>query len=411
MHPLVSLLAILAFVVGSQIAGIKLDQLKMAETVKESTLLGLADFVSGGSCRNGSIFALSVLFMLVSRVLMNYMAAGIPFYRNVLANDKARFGRHVFCLDLVVAVALTAWLVTYLGNEGVVLPENGSVMRVVFLYWSGAVILRLLVAIVNKSILRVDGVVAVMAAGFLLSIGRWFADSARQNSEMVGVWTWVVIIGLFMAALAGAIFLERDEVRIPLESSRLAAQGGHRTGVNYVPVKTLSPFGGGFPSGIDRSFSTLLIFLIAYVSEILRVACAYYTVVLKILVGIVVPIVVSLLYLVQASLRAKVVMKSMVEQLRKSGGFIEGIHPGEATANYLQDKFANSISHASVFIVFGLLSVQIANLTGLPIPLHPLALVSLWAVVELCRDTYRGLALIKTERALYGSHYDPYEIK
>lgn len=74
--------------------------------------------------------------------------------------------------------------------------------------------------------------------------------------------------------------------------------------------------------------------------------------------------------------------------MRQGGYFIEGQRPGKATADYLHQKAVRPVTYEVIFVVAGLLLIQAANVRGLAVPVHPLAFISMWAVVELCTDMY-----------------------
>lgn len=398
-HPAVTFLFIIVFVAGSQFEVIYIDRLKITEILKTNPLLNLIDFTGGGSLSSGSVFMISIIFMILSGVVVNYMSSGIPFYKNLAQYEKSRFRMHALAVDFIAAAVFSIWLAVFLIRNGILIPGDGIFLSSVLLLMAGVLIMRIITAGLNKSALGLEGVQVLLAAGFLLSIFRWLS-AAVTNPEFTGLRIWMVIAGIFAAAAAGAIYIENSEARIKFDSSRFISRSGRGYSSNYFPLKINSPFGGGLSLREDRNFPALLMLLISFLFEILRFASADMTSVLKILVGIIVPLFISFIYLFHTALKGKYLIKNLTDQLRKNEDFIPGVRPGNSTYNYIGDKFSKLIGSASVFVVLGFLCVQIVNITVLPVPLHPLTLVSLWAIAELFHNIYDGFKLYKTERNL-----------
>lgn len=375
--PFVSLILIIIFVLGSQYITLEVNIAKLGQAIKESPFLRLVDFIGGGSCSNSSIFTISVLFIIMSRLLM-YI---IPFYRNMLlqSNKGRSYERHrfdTFYFDLIVALVFTIILVIYFAKKGIVSTDNGNLIKTLLFYLSGAFILLCIVKIIDKSN---DGLLMVMVTGFVISIIHWFIDILSEDIQGFTLWIWLSIVTIFPLAIWTATLLERFNIKIPEILNSKASK------VYYFKIYPISPFGKMWFG------HTLYLFLTAYIFDLLYVfSCEYENVFLKILIGVIAPFFVTMVIYAQTKIRYNFICNYEAKFLQQKGGFVSGIRPGEATVNYLLEKTKRPFMYELAFLIYGLLIVQVANLIVFPVYLHPLAFVSMWAFVKfiiLWKDT------------------------
>ena len=171
---------------------------------------------------------------------------------------------------------------------------------------------------------------------------------------------------------------------------RVGQPGPRQRSSAYVPTRVISPFGGIIYSPrliADTSVPTFLIFLLAYVFDLLRIASTnYHASVYRILVALVIPLILSMVYVFLDLLRNASRLSSALDLLKRSGAAIPGVEPGKNSASYLIRNSVWTVTEGSAYVICGLMAVQVGNLTILPVPLHPLGLVLIWAVVGLSGD-------------------------
>jgi preprotein translocase subunit SecY len=331
-----------------------IDTAALADYFKEleGTLFALLDMFSGGSLSRLSIFALGVMPYISSSIIMQLLQVVSPDLKRLAKEEGAagrkkvtqytRYGTVLISLIQGLAMAKVAMGMTSPVNGlRVVLDPSTTFMLVSTLTVTAGTILVMWIGerITEKgigngiSLIIFAGIVANIPAGIYRMFER---VSSNEMSLIAGL-----VIAVFMAAvLIFIVFMERGQRRIPIHYAKRQMGrkmfGGQTT---HLPLRVNT-------SGVIPPIfaSSLLMFpaTIAQVStsELLRSISDWFNI-----NGLAYNIIYVALIVFFCFFYTAIIFdtKDISENLKKQGGFVPGIRPGEKTQQYI-DKVLTRIT-------------------------------------------------------------------
>jgi preprotein translocase subunit SecY len=379
-NPLSVLFLIAMVVIGSQLVTIPVRRDELAKLLAERPFLRLLDFIGGGAYQKGALFTLGALALILSRGAMTLRIAFLPGYGDRVQRtldghpgETAGLERRFVAFDRAAAAVFVALLVWHQATHGVIATDPRTLIVAFTFYFAGALMLLWIVLAIDIS-RQADGLTAIVAAGCLTSVIQWLLANARRSSV-------VIPAALIVVALAIAWVLDRRlTTYVPYRSPGMKLGRG----LLRVDIGPMAPF------AMDRILNTLAVVICAYGFDLmLSIAPRIPGSALQWTMIFGVPLMVScLLYGTVAFWTRYEHLKGVARQLQQGGYFIEGVRPGNKTTDYLQKKALLPVSYELLFVVGGLLLIQAANVRAFAVPVHPLAFVSMWAVIELCTYMY-----------------------
>ncbi len=342
-----TLVALVIYRVGTYIPMPGIDPVVLEEFFRQQSrgVLGMVDIFAGGALSRMTIFALSIMPYISASIIVQLMAAVVPKLEALKKEGEAgraklnQYTRYLtVALALVQSFALSTGLEHMMGPSGPAVPEPGLIFRftttvtltagTMFLVWLGEQITSRGVGngtslIIFSSI--VAGVPSSIAGA--LELSRTGALSAGSI---------IFLTAIIMVVIACVVFVERAQRRILVQYPKRQVGnkmfGGEAT---HLPLKLNSA--GVIPpifassllllpltlvgfSGADATqdwaqwISTHLghgrpLFMVLYAALIIFFSFFYTAVVFN--------------------------PKDTADNLKKYGGFIPGIRPGNNTADYL----------------------------------------------------------------------------
>jgi preprotein translocase subunit SecY len=331
-----------------------IDTAALADYFKEleGTLFALLDMFSGGSLSRLSIFALGVMPYISSSIIMQLLQVVSPDLKRLAKEEGAagrkkvtqytRYGTVLISLIQGLAMAKVAMgMVSPVNGLRVVLDPSTAFMLVSTLTVTAGTILVMWIGerITEKgigngiSLIIFAGIVANIPAGIYRMFER---ISSNEMSLIAGL-----AIAVFMAAvLIFIVFMERGQRRIPIHYAKRQMGrkmfGGQTT---HLPLRVNT-------SGVIPPIfaSSLLMFpaTIAQVStsELLRSISDWFNI-----NGLAYNIIYVALIVFFCFFYTAIIFdtKDISENLKKQGGFVPGIRPGEKTQQYI-DKVLTRIT-------------------------------------------------------------------
>jgi preprotein translocase subunit SecY len=295
---------------------------------------GLADMVqllSGGAMLQLSVFALGVMPYITASIIMQLMAVTVPRLEALRKEGKqSQITQYTRYLTVALAV-LNATTVVALARTGQLFP--GCAERV----------LR------DESLLGVAVLVAVMVAGscVVMWLGELVTDRGIGNGMSILIFTQVVAVfpsymsTIFMISPAGGVvmlvtgvflvaivvFVEQAQRRVPVQyAKRLVGRRAYGGTSTYIPFKVNQ-------AGIvPVIFTTSLLFLPTLFAGQLPWLAPYLNGDHPLYMTVFFLLVVGFTYF-YVSITANPV--EMADNIKRYGGFVPGVRPGRATAEYL----------------------------------------------------------------------------
>lgn len=331
------ILAVFRFLTNVPLPGVSREAL--AEFFREAPLLfGMLDLFSGGAIQGFSIVAAGIFPYITSSIIMQLLTPVVPRLQ-ALAQEgelgRQRINRITHMLTVPLAGIQGYGLLTILRTQGVTLPLGPlDVVGIVLTMIAGTMLLVWLGELITErgigngiSIIIFGGIVAglpgIVGQGVLVAMG----------GEPGGLIAFVI---LSLATLVLIVVFVEAHRRIPVQYARSTFRSGRmyrQSGSTYIPLRvntagmipiifaialmqlpgTIAQFVGsdsGFWGMISEVFNaTNPIYQVLYFGLVVGFAFFYTMVIFE--------------------------QMNLPQTLQQQGGFIPGVRPGKATADYL----------------------------------------------------------------------------
>jgi preprotein translocase subunit SecY len=308
-----------------------------------NTLLGLADLFAGGALSNATIFALGIMPYISVSIILELLTSIIPYFEGLRRSGVegrrkltqiTRLGTVGLCIFQGFAISM--WLENPAHfQEIVVVPNPGWLFRVttvitlttgtIFLMWLGE-------QMTEKGI--GNGISLIITASILSRMPVAFNRTVELVSAgEINFFAVIIMIGLIFAVVAFAIIINESERRIPIQyAKRVVGRKVYGGQTTYLPIKLNQ--GGVIP----------LIFAISILTFPATILTFSSNKVLQNIAGFLSPtrgfgmFLYAILTVFFCYFYASIVFNpdNVSDDLKKYGGFIQGIRPGKSTAVYLE---------------------------------------------------------------------------
>ena len=368
-----------------------------------SNALGLFNMFSGNAVERLSIISLGIMPYITASIIMELLASTFP---NLGKMKKERDGMQKYMqiiryativITIVQAVGVSIGLKS-LGtgaNGAILIDMNVFIAISAFSMLCGTMLLMWIGEQITQKGIG-NGISLIIFCGIVSGIPSAIAGTFNLvNTNQI---SWIVllfIVAIIIATVACIIYVELGERRIPVSYSRkVVMQNQDKRIMNYIPIKmnlsgVIPPIFASallmFPGTILQSSSNSVVMQIA---DFLNPNGYFYNVIMFFLV------------MFFAYFYASIVFnpKDISENLKKQGGFIPGIRPGEGTANFLTDV-ANKLTFwgALYLAIIATLPWILVKASGVPFYFGGTAVL---IVVQVAMDTMR-----KIEAQIYMNKY------
>ncbi|MGN1298749.1 MAG: preprotein translocase subunit SecY, partial [Candidatus Scatovivens sp.] len=271
---LYTLLLIAIFRLGCYIVVPGVDSFAISEQMKSATgsLAGLIDTISGGAFSKLSVLAMSVTPYITSSIVIQLLGMVIPSLEKLMKEGgemgKAKINRYTKILALVLSFieALGIYISYSTSYSGVFInPGFMTGFIVVLSLMTGTAILMWLgEEMTNKGI--GNGVSMIIFIGIISGLPSglvtlWNLIVTESGISTVGIVTSIVVIVGAILLVAGVVFVQEAERRIPVQYAKKVVgrkmYGGQNT---HIPLKLA--MAGVMPVIFASSFMTFPAMLI-----------------------------------------------------------------------------------------------------------------------------------------------------
>lgn len=387
------------------VPGVNIDVIKEFFDSNNSNALGMFNMFSGKAAERLSIISLGIMPYITASIVMELLAATFPALGKM---KKERDGMVKYMqiiryatigITIVQAVGVSMGLggMTGRSGESAVMLDMTTFSAVaaasmlagtMLLMWIGEQITQRGIG---------NGISLIIFAGIVSGIPS--AIGGTINLVNTGELNFLVVIGILaviLATVGSIIYVEMGERRIPISYSRkVVLQNQHKRIMNYVPIKmnlsgVIPPIFASailmFPSTIMQASTNPVV---QAIHDFLNPNSYVFNVLTFIFV------------IFFAYFYASIVFnaKDISENLKKQGGFIPGIRPGEGTALFLNEVASRLTLWGSIYL--GLISTLpwvLVKFMGVPFYFGGTAVL---IVVQVALDTMR-----KIEAQMYMNKYE-----
>ena len=400
-----SILLLIVYRLGTYVplAGIDPDSLKEIMSSSQKGLLGMFNMFSGGAVSRMAIFALGIMPYISSSIIVQLLTGVSDYFKSL--KDQGEIGRKKITQITRYGTVLIAGLQGYgvsvgLENAGSIVVDPGLYFRVMttislvagttFLMWLGEQITLRGVG---------NGISLIIFSGIVAEIPRALASTFELGRT--GALSAVMIVGIFVLVILTVLFIVFVEramrkilINYPKKQMGNKIYGGESS---HLPLKintagvipaifasallllpiTLSNFGFS-ESELFLNISSMFtqgqpLYMLLYASGIIFFSFFYTSIVFN--------------------------PKETAENLRKYGGYVPGIRPGERTAEYIENILIRLTTIGSMYLTFVCLMPEFL-ISKYPIPFY-LGGTSILIVVVVAMDT-----VTQVQTRLMSSQYE-----
>ena len=400
-----SILLLIVYRLGTYVplAGIDPDSLKEIMSSSQKGLLGMFNMFSGGAVSRMAIFALGIMPYISSSIIVQLLTGVSDYFKSL--KDQGEIGRKKITQITRYGTVLIAGLQGYgvsvgLENAGSIVVDPGLYFRIMttislvagttFLMWLGEQITLRGVG---------NGISLIIFSGIVAEIPRALASTFELGRT--GALSAVMIVGIFVLVILTVLFIVFVEramrkilINYPKKQMGNKIYGGESS---HLPLKintagvipaifasallllpiTLSNFGFS-ESELFLSVSSMFtqgqpLYMLLYASGIIFFSFFYTSIVFN--------------------------PKETAENLRKYGGYIPGIRPGERTAEYIETILIRLTTVGALYLTFVCLMPEFL-IAKYPIPFY-LGGTSILIVVVVAMDT-----VTQVQTRLMSSQYE-----
>ena len=374
--------------------GVNREAIENGLDTSGNAITGLFGVFTGGAFNNLSIFALGIMPYITASIVMQLMTVAIPRLQELAKEGETgqqKITQYTRYFTLVLAAIQSLAMVLFFRN-GSVFPGVLTEATVIDLYLilltltTGTMLIMWLGELISQRGLG-NGISLIISAAILSR-----APSAVQTLYEGGDVLTVVILGvLAVVIIAAIVFVNEGQRRIPITyAKRQVGRRMSQGGTTYLPLKVnmagvipiifassllifpviLSQFAGGDPDSVMARIANFFNpgdppYLVLYALLVLMFTYFYTAVQFN-------PI-------------------EQADNLKKSGGYIPGIRPGQPTAVYLNNVLTRITLFGAIFLAtVAVLPYLIASGLNLGNTLF-LGGTSILIVVGVSLDTVRQL--------------------
>ena len=386
-----TLLVLLVFRIGTAVTVPGVDTAALLAFFQQQSggLLGLYDLFVGGSLSRATVFALGIMPYISASIFMQIAGAVLPAVEKLQKDEEGRKKTMQWSRYLTVALAVvqgygfTLFLESEQLQGAVLSPGFGFRMQTTLFFTVGAVFCMWLGEQITERGLG-NGASLMIFFGIIERL--WSSLFATFNYLSIGTLTpfgllvlAVVMIGVVAGVVAITLAARRIAIQIP---QRTMARGRMREAAkNFIPLRINSA--GVMPIIFAQSFIVVPGAAaqfsnnpaLANFADLFTPGRPWYYVLSAVLI-------VFFTYFYTSIIFNPV---DLAENLKKQGGFIPGVKPGSATAEYIDGVLSRITLPGAVFLTFiALLPIWITDAINVPFTFGG---TSLLIVVGVALDT------------------------
>ena len=322
------------------------------------TLFDMFDMFSGGGLSNVSVFALGVMPYISASIIMQLLQVVSPDIKRMAKEEGQAGPRKItqYTRYLTVLITLVQGLFISIGLESMTSPDGTPIVlnagwhfRMVTMatFTAGSMLVMWLGEQITERGIG-NGISLIIFCGIVVGIPRGIMQSMDLiKSGSMSIFLAVIIVLLMAAVLTAIVFVERAQRRIPISYAKRQIGrkmfGGQNT---HLPLRVntagvIPPIFASslllFPATVGQ-FST---------NEYVRMVTDFFAP-----HGVLYNVLYVVLIFFFCYFYTAIIIdpKDMAENLKKNGGFVPGIRPGERTQEYIDTVLSRLTLSGAVYI-------------------------------------------------------------
>lgn len=370
---LLTLTLILIYRVGSFVIlpGVDYDALIDAQAKGEGNALEtLLSLFSGGGFTNASVMALGIMPYISASIIMQLLGMAVPAVQkmqNEGESGRKRINNYTRILTIVIcALQAPSYLTLYVQSKNAMPADAGT-------FWWTQTILVLIAGsmfavwlgerITDKGI--GNGISLLITVGILARLPEAFLAEFGFSVESGNLIKIVLELVAFAIVILGTILIVQGVRRIPLNTAKriMGARAVDEQGArNYLPIKVNAS--GVMPIIFAQAIMTIPLMVFSGADQ---KGASFLQTTLGDIYGVSYNVLLAVLIIVFTYFYTAIMInsKKIADDLKKSGGFVPGVRPGEETAEYIDTIVSRITFPGSLFLAVIAILPSIAKLAGI----------------------------------------------
>lgn len=359
-----TLFFLLIYRLGTHIVlpGVDPEELTALQNQTSGGVLGLLDMFSGGAFSNASIFALGIMPYISASIVIQLMSIAVPYFQKLQKEGESgrkRINNITRWLTVIIcAFQAPGYIVNLQAQvpQAIISVANPAIVSP-FLFWFTSIII--LVAgtifvmwigerITDKGI--GNGISLIIMVGIIARLPHSLRDEilsrANANGGMVVLLLELVALG---AVIAFTIMLVQGTRRIPVNFAKKIVGNKQYGGVRqYIPLKVNAA--GVMPI----IFAQAIMFIPATIAQFFPDASATQGIMTTFgnLTSWPYNLTFAILIILFTYFYTAIAVNptQMADDMKRNGGFIPGVKPGRATAEFIDEVMSRITLPGSMFL-------------------------------------------------------------
>ena len=361
----ITLSILLVYRVGAQITLPGIDALQLAELGNRTGgggLLGVLNMFTGGAFANASVFALGIMPYISASIVVQLMGVALPYLQKLQKEgESGRKTLNQITRWLTIAICVVQAPAYLFGLSALGVPDSAFVLGKGFSFMVPSVIILVTGTIFAMwlgekitdkgigngiSLLIMVGIIATLPMSFTQEVvSRVSENNGGLILILIEMILWIIIILL-------SILLVLAVRQIPVQYARRAQMGANNQSMfgrrQYIPLKLNA-------SGVmPIIFAQAIMFAPSYVGRLIgnNEIGQWIQVNFSDIFGLWYNIVFGLLIIIFTFFYTAITVPTnkMSDDLKRSGGFVPGIRPGNETSEFLDNVMSQITFPGSLFL-------------------------------------------------------------
>ncbi|WP_294954653.1 preprotein translocase subunit SecY [Sulfurovum sp.] len=380
--------------------GVDLGVIKEFFDSNSNNALGMANMFSGGAVQRLSIISLGIMPYITASIVMELLAATFPALGQM---KKERDGMQKYMqiiryftifITVVQAIGVSMGLQSMKGTAGesaVMIDPMAFTVLATFSMLTGTMLLMWIGEQITQKGIG-NGISLIIFAGIVSRLPAAISNTIRSvNAGEMNFLMILAILAVILITVFTIIYVELGERRVPISYSRKTImQNQTKRVMNYIPIKVnlsgvIPPIFASavlmFPLTVLQASSTKWVTAIA---DLLAPG------------GVVFNVTTFFLVIFFAFFYASIAFnaKDIADNLKKQGGFIPGVRPGEHTKEFLNEVASRLTGSGAIYLAI-ISTVPFALISGMGASFY-FGGVSVLIIVQVALDTMRKIEAQRT---------------
>lgn len=337
--------------------GINAEALAAFFARSQGTMLGLVDMFAGGALKRLSVFALGIMPYISASIILQLLTVVVPHLEKLKKEGEAgrnkitqytRYGTIV--LSVIQGFGIAVGLEAMSGPGGMAVVHMGGwpfrLMTIITLTAGTAFIMWLGEQITERGV--GNGISLIIFAGIVAGVPTAIANTFRMTTTgEMGAFQIIFLVALMVFVVAGIVFMERGQRRIPVQyAKRVVGRRVYGGSTTHLPLKinTAGVIPPIFASSIIMFPATIANFVgIEWMQDVANALRPGSWIYILLYVGFIF----FFCYFYTAVTFNPV---DVADNMKKNGGYIPGIRPGKRTADYIDSVLTRITFGGAIYI-------------------------------------------------------------